>query len=427
MTYATRPSTEPALETSVELSKYEQSRLSLVRTSLSASAELPRAIDTVAEIGARTLDVHCVRIWMFDETTSELHCRADYARDSGSRTSGGVRRIADVPTYWRTLHARKVLAASDARGDPRTRELSASYFEPRGVVSVLDAPVFRDGTVVGVVSHEHFGKQRSWTDHEIEFASSVADILTVLLERASRLAVEEQLRATRERIERMERKAALGRLTTGVAHDFNNVLVVTMLAIGEVKSIDIPEDLVEQLDELGAMVDHGKRLVKQLMSFAHEQPPKVGELDVGATLREMQPIFDALVGSPVELDVAGEQLWIRLDRAQLEQAVLSLVLNSVDASRLGAPILVRALRETSDGGCVVAIEVIDQSCGISPELRERIFEPFFTTKRDGIGMGLSTVHRIVTNANGTVTVDSTVDKGSTFTLRFPAITKAQAK
>src|SRR5690606_21019145 len=75
MTYATRPSTEPALETSVELSKYEQSRLSLVRTSLSASAELPRAIDTVAEIGARTLDVHCVRIWMFDETTSELHCR----------------------------------------------------------------------------------------------------------------------------------------------------------------------------------------------------------------------------------------------------------------------------------------------------------------------------------------------------------------
>src|SRR6185436_15187741 len=112
---------------------------------------------------------------------------------------------------------RRVIVANDARQAPETRELTESYLRPLGITSMLDAPVFRDGEVVGVVCFEHVGSPRAWSDAESTFASSVADMLGMLLEQTARRAAEAELRDRVADESDRYRHALIGQIALGVA------------------------------------------------------------------------------------------------------------------------------------------------------------------------------------------------------------------
>jgi len=115
------------------------------------------------------------------------------------------------------------LVANDALADPRTSELEP-YLLANGISSILDAPIYCDGNVVGVVCHEHVGQQRKWSEREAGFASAVADLLTILLHQAERAELRAALVAQREQEAQHAKMQALLQLSRVVAHDLGNVL-----------------------------------------------------------------------------------------------------------------------------------------------------------------------------------------------------------
>ncbi|MGH2670928.1 MAG: PAS domain S-box protein, partial [bacterium] len=131
---------------------------------------------------AHTLDVARVSVWRFTEAENQIECLHLYERDGDRHGRGGVVTMAECPAYFAALHDGRLLAAHDARNDPRTRELAAGYLDPLGIGAMLDAPVRLGDRLVGVVCHEHVGPKRQWTVDEQVFAGSVADLVSLALE-----------------------------------------------------------------------------------------------------------------------------------------------------------------------------------------------------------------------------------------------------
>ena len=382
------------------VSLYEATRLELARTKLAVSEALVPSLEHACEMSGRALGVRRVGIWVLDRNASTLFCVAQFDQDSSAGARGPAVHLATCPRYLAAIESRKAVAAGDARHDPRTNELAASYLEPHGITSMLDAPIFRDGAVYGIVCHEHVGPAREFTERDVDFASSVADLVGVHFEQAARLAAEEELR-------RGERLRALGRLAASVAHDFNGVLGVLSLTCGP-------------SPEARSAIEIGTRLVKSLLAFGGHGSASAEVIDARAVLDGMAPFFSALE-SDVKVELAVEASasspTIRLGRSELEQIVLNLVFNARDASppRSTVRVTLEADEQT------VRVSVRDQGVGMSKDVQSRIFEPFFTTKEPGRGngMGLATVYGIVTAAGGRVTVASEIGRGSTFVVHLP--------
>jgi signal transduction histidine kinase len=292
---------------------------------------------------------------------------------------------------------------------------------PLDIRATLDAPVFRQGEIVGVVRHEHVGSSREWTSRDRHFAGSVADLVAILLEQATRLDVEAALTAQRERLVKAERMEALSRMSAGVAHDFNNVLTAMLLRV-EALRLDRPDDaeLSQALGEVLEAGERGARLVQQLLTFAKAKTPTPRPVDVSRTLRDMEPMLLTLTQGKAQLRIEARTspALINVDPSQLEQVILNLVVNARDASQgKGADVQVLLTLETEH----VCLTVVDNGAGMDSATREQVFEPFFTTKEHGSGLGLSTVYSIVQQAGGNVTVESAEGHGSTFSVRLPRI------
>ena len=398
------------------ISSFERGRLALAHMGLRVSDELVGALERAARVSARTLETERVGIWLLDPDAPHLRCVTLFERTPERTSSGQVLDLSTWPAYVVALRSRKFVAADDARNDPRTRDLAADYLVPNHIVSMLDAPIFRGGEVCGVVCHEHVGALRIWSERDMDFAGSVADILSALFEQASRLALEESHR----RAQRME---SLGRLAAGVAHDFNGILGVVALNAAQIDSdANAPPLARGAAHDILETVDVGRRLVSQLMTFARLRPVSAGPIDVVEVVKAMRGLFSALHAQcRVETSLPEGELPATIDRAQLEQVVMNLVLNARDASPDQSTIHVRVDGETRDGRPFVVLRVEDAGRGMSADVREHMFEPFFTTAPpgQGSGLGLATVLGIVEHAGGTVCVESEVGRGSVITVRLP--------
>jgi len=145
--------------------------------------DLDKTIDRLLQILATTLDVGRVSFWTVDTNYTSIRCEHVFTVDKSRPLGPTLLKRADCPTYFETLCQELVIAADDARDDPRTCELSASYMEPLGVLSLLDVPVRAFGRYVGVLCHEQFDEKRSWTREDEHFASGVATQIALAYER----------------------------------------------------------------------------------------------------------------------------------------------------------------------------------------------------------------------------------------------------
>jgi two-component system, cell cycle sensor histidine kinase and response regulator CckA len=399
---------------------FEATRLGLARLALDQANELTRAIECATTATAYALHVERVGVWFFSPDGSQLHCASMYEASAQRHSSGAILRAASFPRYVKALGSRRVIVAHDARSAVETSELTADYLDMHGITSLLDSPIFRHGEIVGVVCHEHVGPMREWTVRERDFAGSVADMLAVLLEQATRLDVEAALVAQRERLARAEKMDALGRFGAGLAHDFNNVLTSMMLRIDTLDSAYPRES--RHAREVALLKDEaarGSRLVKQLLTFARADSYVPRPLNLEQIMRDSIPMLESLLRGRWSLRarLPAEALVVHADRAQLEQVILNLVLNARDAMPEGGEVLA----ELSANADTVTLVVSDRGVGIDARTLQHIFEPFFTTKAHGSGLGLSTVHSIVQQSGGTIEVASLPSHGTAFTVSLPRL------
>ena len=232
-----------------------------------------------------------------------------------------------------------------------------------------------------------------------------------------------------EQFHQAERLSAMARLAGAVAHDFNNLLTV-ILGSSEILLRSLAEQ--QTRDEVAAIQRAGQRaaaLTSQLLAIGQRPPVQPVVIDPDHTIASMTPMLTRAMGPGVVLDhrSASSPQYVIVDPAELERAVLNLALNANDAMPEGGRFTITTVPATADGEVngqaerQVAIRISDQGAGMDAETALHCFEPFFTTKgrARGTGLGLAAVHAIVTQAGGTVTVDSTPGHGTTFTLTFP--------
>jgi len=255
-------------------------------------------------------------------------------------------------------------------------------------------------------------------------------------DRRMRKHAEEALQRAEQELRQAQKMEAMGRLAAGVAHDFNNLLTVVvgyteMLSDGSKRS---SEDLRLGLTEIRKCAERGSALTRQLLAFGRHQPLQRRPVDLNRVVSEFGSMLRRLIGDEIALEfrLAEGLSKVMVDPNQMEQIVMNLVLNSRDAMRGGGQILIETgereltaleLAANSDlkPGRFAMLTVKDNGHGMSEAVIQKIFEPFFTTKApgQGSGMGLSTVYGIVKQSGGHLSVESEVDRGTSFRVYLP--------
>ena len=228
---------------------------------------------------------------------------------------------------------------------------------------------------------------------------------------------------------------AVGQLAGGVAHDFNNLLMVIQAHADRILG-QLPQTDSSYADavEIHTATTRAASLTSQLLAFSRKQILQPEVLDLGTVLTEVGKMLERLLGATItlQLEIHPEIGKIKVDRSQLEQAILNLAVNARDAMPAGGTLAIQArnvhFSETQvwqhsslPPGSYVALTISDTGVGIDPDAQSRIFEPFFTTKAPGkgTGLGLSMVYGVVKQSDGAITVESVLGRGTTFKIFLP--------
>jgi PAS domain S-box-containing protein len=244
------------------------------------------------------------------------------------------------------------------------------------------------------------------------------------------------------RLVQSQRMESMGRLAGGIAHDFNNLLGVILgyasLVLGGIPREDPAAARVLQIQRAG---ERAAALTRQLLAFSSRQVLLPELIDLGVLVHDAEKMLGRLIGEDVELVVRVPPglAFVRADPSQLEQVLMNLVVNARDAMPEGGRLLLElseldvasALpldRDVLPAGRYVVLMVRDTGTGISEAVRPHLFEPFFTTKErgKGTGLGLATVHGIVEQSGGRISVESAVGAGTTFRIYLPRLDEVPA-
>jgi PAS domain S-box-containing protein len=294
-----------------------------------------------------------------------------------------------------------------------------------------DAPVARETTI-----------QRK--DHGAFSAEVIVHPLSLGEERCALVVVRDTSRRKRleEQLRESQKMEAVGQLAGGIAHDFNNLLtVINCQAELALENVGPQEPLHQGLMEIHTAGVRAADLVSQLLAYSRKQMLQPRPVDLRRVLTEMQETLTWMAGGAVQvkLESPGAVDPVLADQRQIEQVIVNLAENALDAmAKVGGELVIsvrnRSLSETEAAaigelspGRYVELKVCDDGEGMDSRTLSHLFEPFFTTKEmgKGSGLGLSTVYGIVRQHGGGIQVDSAPGRGTTFCVLFPRFTPAK--
>ncbi|WP_340644412.1 ATP-binding protein [Phenylobacterium sp.] len=339
---------------------------------------------------------------------------ADYARDPGGHADPTVTLhapafvgrylIVVAPVAEAGQHLGLVALRIDA--DPIARRLSR--YVGLGLLLIMAL------LVVGVLAAAHAVLTRTNSD----LADANRNLQDEMHER-------ERAESALRQSQRME---AMGQLTGGVAHDFNNILMIASSGLDLMERTDKPERRKLLINGMRQAVDRGASLTRQLLAFSRRTSLRPEVIDLTAQLEGMRLLLDRSLGEDISVVVdLPEGLWrVRVDPSEFELAILNLAVNARDAMSGGGAITIGGENrlagvDAAIPGDHVSLRITDTGTGMTPEILSRVFEPFFTTKAvgKGTGLGLSQVYGFSRASGGDVRIESEVGLGSTIFLLLP--------
>jgi PAS domain S-box-containing protein len=234
----------------------------------------------------------------------------------------------------------------------------------------------------------------------------------------------ESVRKIEDEIELSRRLAAIGRLTSGVAHEVKNPInaIVVHLEVLREKLQQLDPDSRRHMDIIGNEIQRLDRVVQTLVDFTRPMELRLAETDLRRMLEDVVALAAPEAerhGVSIERQLPEDPLPVMVDADLVKQAVLNVVINGVQAMDTGGHLHITAARH--DGMAEVGVR--DTGPGIPPELRDKIFNLYFTTKAKGSGIGLAMTYRVMQLHNGSVEFESSDGKGTTFRLRFPLVAR----
>jgi|GEM_PF-1896188 signal transduction histidine kinase len=283
----------------------------------------------------------------------------------------------------------------------------SSKYEQRGLLEVFYRE--RDIPSYGQV----------FLQEEENLLETVSKQIALIIERKQ---VEELNTKLQEQLRHADRLATIGQLSAGIAHEINEPLA-TILGFAQLieKSDNIPQESVDDAKKIINATLHSREIVRKLMLFSRQMPPKKGKINLNQIIDEGLYFLESRCQkSGVEIIKALESDMpeIDADPNQIHQILVNLIVNAIHAMPEGGK-LILSTKDNKDN--TVSFSVEDTGVGIKEEIREKIFIPFYTTKdiNQGTGLGLSVVHGIVSSHSGQINVNSQLGKGSIFEIRLP--------
>ena len=273
--------------------------------------------------------------------------------------------------------------------------------------------------------------QPPFSAEDRELLDLVSHQVPVALEIVRLLAERSQLQASLQQVQKMD---AVGELAGGVAHDFNNMLMVVKASLDTLGAhVELGADVTDELGIISQAADRATQLTRRLLSFSRHQPASRRPVDINAAITDIEPMLRKIVAERATVHVRlGDELHaVETDRAALEQALVNLTVNARDAMPDGGTLTISTNEVALDdesvrrggpkAGDYVVIDVADTGQGMTAEVVSRVFDPFFTTKPTGggTGLGLTMVYAFAKNSGGHVVVESEVGRGTLFRLYLP--------
>jgi len=330
----------------------------------------------------------------------------------------------------RVMRDREPVLTNNVQEDGRY-ELTQSIIMQQ-IRSVLAVPLTARGELVGAIYVDTRMSERLFDQGDLHLLQAMASQAAMAI-RNARLYQDaresnvqltralNELRDTQEQLVQAERLAAVGRLAASVAHELRNPLMVMRNALffldrlvssGREYSADVLKRYFAKLD---LEIDRQHKIINDLLYFSRHRPRSVGDVDLNGL------VIEALVRTAMSESVEVIKRLdpnlpvIQADGDQLQQVLVNLITNAVQAMREGGTLTINTY--CCDGQAVM--DITDTGAGISEENQAKLFEPFFTTKENGIGLGLAVSKSIIDSHAGDITVCSTEGMGTTFTVRLP--------
>ena len=388
--------------------------LAEVGAAVGAEETVPAILQRVARESQRLCGAKVVSIFLLERQTQELRLETCLG------ASVKYRGQPPIPAAETALGfvVRGCRPFTLARVAESALDLHTDRILQEGVASLAAVPLADPQGGVGVLC---VGTReiRRFSDAEIRLLTGLAGLAAAALGRA-RLA--SRLDQTEEELRNRERLSSLGMLAAEVAHEVRNPLaVVRMLWHSAVRGLPASEAQARDLQMIETKLGQMNTILDRILNLARSADPEMREVDAAEVVEEVALLTRTKLGSArirAVLKLPGRGTTrIRADRSLLEQALLNLVLNGMEAMKEGGELRLE-VRAAKDG---VILAVQDQGPGMKKEVAERLFEPFLTRRPGGTGLGLALVRRTVEAHGGSVRVHSNPGRGTRVEIRLPRV------
>lgn len=417
----------------------ERQRAAVVSLALEEAiiiGDVPMAFRGLTKAFSAAVQVERVSVWSLSRDASELVCLCLYDVKEGKHGDGPSLKAADYPNYFYTIFTESLVSVSDAQNDPRTMEFRDDYLKPLGITSMLDAGIWIDGKLVGLVCFEHIGEKRNWFSDEEAFANTAATIAVLIFAIASRKQAEEIISAKSKEIESYLHLAT---------HDLRAPLVniqgfsqrlqkQTDSIKALISSCDLPSEAKSIIDKIS------NEDIPKTLNYIFSNVKKIdtllnGLLQVSRTGRslmdikkiDMNNLFKSIIAAynfqitELSAKVSLEDLPACYgDEQLLNQMFSNLIGNAIKYRSSNRDLCIEVTGITESNKAIYSIK--DNGIGIEQRHLDKIWTMFYqvdsSLSGSGEGLGLSVVKKVADKHRGKLRLESELGKGSIFNVEL---------
>lgn len=433
--YTSYPRTFSKSEEEMLLTVANQAAVCIENSGLTETLDIDEILRLVLEGVIKNIGFDRARLYLVNEKRTVLECKMAVGVEVENIRGIELPLTPEASVVSRSVIDKKPYVIPDATNDPRVNPVLKEKFNLHSLVVI---PLLAKGKALGAIAADHTEPGRKVSPEMLDSVMTFAQQAGLAIQNASMYQelrsfsrqMEEKiqktttdLRKTEAQLVRSEKLAALGQLAAGIAHEIRNPLTSISILIHSLREKRVPENAQqEDLKVIEEEIHRINGIIDQFLRFAKPAPPLFKKTDVLPIFEEtLQLLRPQIEKQRIRVEKEFQPLpLILMDREQMKQAMLNLLLNAVQAMPEGGQLVLSG--RSSEDGQWIQLSIRDSGAGIPEEDLHHLFDPFFSTKEGGMGLGLSITHRIIDQHHGKVEVESSPGAGTLFTLWLPITT-----
>ena len=409
-----------------------QAAICIENSGLMETLDIDEILHLVLEGVTKNIGFDRARLYLVNEKRNVLECKMAVGVDEEGIRGIALRLEPPDSIVARSVIEKKPFVIPDASKDPRVNPVLKEKF---GLHSLVVIPILAKEKALGVIAADYVEPGKNIKADVLESVMIFAQQAGLAIHNAFRYQelknfseqMEEKiqkttatLRKTEAQLIRSEKLAALGQLAAGIAHEIRNPLTSINILIHSLRdSFSSNNSHREDLQVIEEEIDRINKIVDQFLRFARPSPPLLEKAEISSVFEEtLQLLRPQIEKQRISVQKNfGSLPLINIDKEQMKQVVLNLLLNAIQAMPGGGRLQLAG--RMPRGNRWIQLSIQDSGMGIPPQDMDKLFDPFFSTREGGIGLGLSIAHRIIDQHHGRIEVESTPEKGTLFTIWLP--------